>query len=77
MGQMVDAEGIEPSTGDSIMAIRTDQSPPNTLAAFRMHQQDPITFNNALKVTWDYGVTSEASFTGNSRIAWCIWYYTE
>ena len=35
----------------------------NTLAAFRMHQQDPLTFNNALKVTWKSGDTSEARFT--------------
>lgn len=67
----------DPTSDDIGLTMRTAQSPPNTIAAFRIHQKDPIAFTNALKVTWNCGDTSQASFTGNSRIAWCVWYYTQ
>lgn len=70
--------GFSNNTSDDIgLTIRTNQNPPNTFAAFRMHPRDPVLFTNALNVTWNCGDTSEASFTGNSRIAWCVWYYTQ
>ena len=62
--------------GDSVLTIKTPQDPSNTLAAFRIHARDAIAFQNALKIQWQCGNTSQASFTGKSRIAYCVWYYT-
>lgn len=61
------------NSGDIGLTIKTT----DTYAAYRIHDRDPIAFANALKVTWDNGNSSEATFTGTSRLAWCVWYYTE
>jgi len=49
----------------------------NGIAASRLHIDDPIVFENALKITWNNGDSSQVNFTGTSTIAYCIWYYTE
>ena len=48
-----------------------------TWNAYRFHIIDPIVFQNAIKVTWDNGESAAVSFTGTTRFAYCIWYYTE
>jgi Protein of unknown function (DUF2961) len=48
-----------------------------TFNAYRFHIQDPIHFNNALKITWNAGDSTEVNFTGGVRLAYCVWYYTE
>jgi Protein of unknown function (DUF2961) len=49
----------------------------NIFNAYRFHIQDPIHFNNALKITWNCGDSSQVNFTGGERLAYCVWYYTE
>ncbi len=48
-----------------------------TFNMYRFHIFDPIVFENALKVTWNAGDSSQVNFTGSIRLSWCIWYYTE
>jgi DUF2961 family protein len=47
-----------------------------TWAAYRFFIMDPVTFQSAIKLTWDAGELSFVNWTGTVRIAYCVWYYT-
>lgn len=49
----------------------------NTWSFYRFHQLDPIVFSSGLKITWQCGDTSQASFTGNPVVWATTWYYAE
>jgi hypothetical protein len=44
---------------------------------YRLHINAPVYFQNALRVTWDNGESSAVPFSGTTRLAWCVWYYTQ
>ena len=48
-----------------------------TWNAYRFFIMDPFFFQNALKVTWNAGDSSEINFSGGVRLAYCVLYYTE
>lgn len=44
---------------------------------YRWHILDQILFEEALKITWNCGDSTQVNFTGGVRLAYCVWYYTE
>lgn len=63
--------------GDLAALLRRGDSSPWIWSMWRLHVKDPIVFQNALKIKWQCGNTSEAPFTGNTDVFWTIWYYLE
>ena len=62
--------GLSPYAGATLITAA------GTWNAYRFHILDPITFQNALKVTWDAGESSFISWTGTVRFSYCLYYYT-
>jgi hypothetical protein len=69
--------GFNQSGGNIGMIVKTNQNPPFTFGAYRFFIDDPIVFQNALKIDWACGNTSEATFTGKCTVFWTVYYYTE
>lgn len=63
------------STANSAYVGLTERTS-ETWGGYRFHIMDPVTFQNALKFTWDVG-ESVVSFTGTVRFSYCVWYYTQ
>lgn len=45
--------------------------------AYRLHILDPITWQNAITISWTAGIASVVSFTGNGVYFSTVWYYTQ
>jgi hypothetical protein len=69
--------GFNQSGGNIGMTVKTNQNPPFTFGAYRFFIDDPIVFQNALKIDWACGNTSQANFTGKCTVFWTVYYYTE
>jgi hypothetical protein len=48
-----------------------------TWNCYRFHVLDAMTFQNALKVTWDAGYSTVVNYTGSVRLAYTVWYYSQ
>lgn len=69
--------GVAAGFSTTQTALTNKRSSPILYAAVRFHLLDPITFQNALKVTWQAGLASTGNtFTGSVTLYWTIWYYT-
>lgn len=62
--------------GDNIAFLRKGSASPYIWSMFRLHPDDPIVFQDALKITVDCGFAGY-SFTGTVDFFWTIWYYLE
>lgn len=63
---------------DSYVALMQKRGGPPLYVAVRWHLPDPILFQNALKITWQAGLSSSGNtFNGTVKLYWCAWYYTQ